>query len=89
MQVKLKWNAVGLVKKTKLLKEYIEKEMREKETQPAHQKARIAPLQGYLNELTFMLEQMEKIEKITIPKLETLFHLTFPTPEMVISKGNV
>ena len=31
-----------------------------------------------------MLEQMEKIEKITIPKLEKLFHLEFPTPEMVM-----
>lgn len=41
MQVKLKWNAVGLVKKTKILKEYIEKEIKEKEKQPAHQKGNI------------------------------------------------
>jgi dsRNA-specific ribonuclease len=84
MQDKLKWNAVGLVKKTKLLKEYIEKEIREKGKQPAHQKGRTAPLQGYLDELNHILEQMEKIDKIIIPKLESLFHLQFSTPEMLM-----
>ena len=84
MQDKLKWNAVGLVKKTKLLKEYLEREKREKERQPAHQKGRTAPLSGYLIELDHILEQMEKIEKIVIPKLEQLFHLTFPTPELIM-----
>ncbi len=84
MQDKLKWNAVGLVKKTKLLKEYLEREKREKERQPAHQKGRTAPLSGYLTELDYILKQMEKIEKIVIPKLEQLFHLTFPTPELIM-----
>ena len=84
MQDKLKWNAVGLVKKTKQLKDYIEQEKHEKENLPAHQKERTAPLSGYLNELNHMLEQMEKIEKIIIPKLEKLFHLEFQTPEMVM-----
>ena len=84
MQDKLKWNAVGLVKKTKLLKEYIEREMQEKEKQPAHQKGRTAPLKGYLDELNHILEQMEKIDKIIIPKLENLFHLQFSTPEMLM-----
>ena len=84
MQDKLKWNAVGLVKKTKLLKEYLEREKREKERQPAHQKGRTAPLSGYLIELEHILEQMEKIEKIVIPALEQLFHLTFPTPELIM-----
>ena len=84
MQDKLKWNAVGLVKKTKLLKEYLEREKREKERQPAHQKGRTAPLSRYLIELDHMLEQMEKIEKIIIPELETLFHLEFQTPEMIM-----
>jgi len=84
MQDKLKWNAVGLVKKTKLLKEYLEREKREKERQPAHQKGRTAPLSGYLIELDHVLGQMEKIEKIIIPKLETLFHVEFETPEMIM-----
>jgi 23S rRNA maturation mini-RNase III len=84
MQDKLKWNAVGLVKNTKLLKEYIEQEMREKEKQPAHLKGKTAPLQGYLDELKYMIDQMEKIDKIIIPKLEHLFHLQFSTPEMIM-----
>lgn len=84
MQDKLKWNAVGLVKKTKQLKDYIEQEKLEKEKLPAHQKERTAPLTGYLNELNHMLEQIEKIEKIIIPKLEKLFHLKFQTPEMIM-----
>ncbi len=84
MQDKLKWNAVGLVKKTKLLKNYIEREKQEKESLPAHQKERTAPLSGYLRELNHMLEQMEKIEKIIILKLEKLFHLKFQTPEMIM-----
>lgn len=84
MQDKLKWNAVGLVKKTKQLKNYIEQEKREKENLPAHQKERTAPLPGYLNELNHMLEQMEKIEKIIIPKIEKLFHLKFQTPELIM-----
>jgi len=84
MQDKLKWNAVGLVKKTKQLKEYIKRELKEKENQPAHQKGRIAPLSGYLEELDHMLGQMEKIEKIIIPELETLFHVEFQTPEMIM-----
>lgn len=84
MQDKLKWNAVGLVKKTKQLKEYIEQDKQDKEKLPAHQKERIAPLSGYLDELNHMLEQMEKIEKIIIPKLEKLFHLKFQTPEMIM-----
>ena len=84
MQDKLKWNAVGLVKKTKQLKGYIGQEKLDKEKLPAHQKERTAPLSGYLDELNHMLEQMEKIEKIIIPKLEQLFHLKFQTPEMIM-----
>ena len=84
MQDKLKWNAVGLVKKTKQLKKYIEQEKQDKEKLPAHQKERIAPLFGYLSELNHMLEQIEKIEKIIIPKLEQLFHLKFQTPELIM-----
>ena len=43
-----------------------------------------ATLSGFLMELNHLLEKMEKIEKIIIPKLENLFHLKFPTPEMVM-----
>ncbi len=81
MQDKLKWNAIGLVKKTRTLKDYIE---REKSDIPIDHTKKHATLSGFLVELNHILEQMEKIKKIVIPKLENLFRLTFPTPEMVM-----
>ena len=81
MQDKLKWNAIGLIKKTRTLKEYIE---REKNDVPVDHTKKRAKISGFLVELNHLLEQMEKIKKITIPKLEDLFRLTFPTPELVM-----
>ena len=81
MQDKLNWNAIGLVKKTRMLKDYIE---REKNDIPIEHTKKYATLSGFLVELNHILEQMEKIKKIIIPKLENLFHLTFSTPEMVM-----
>jgi len=81
MQDKLKWNAIGLVKKTRMLKDYIE---RERNDVPIGHTKKHATLSGFLMELNHILEQMEKIEKIIIPKLENLFRLTFPTPELVM-----
>ena len=81
MEDKLKWNAIGLVKKTRMLKDYIE---REKNDVPIDHTKKRATLSGYLVELNHILEQMEKIKKIIIPKLENLFRLTFPTPELVM-----
>ena len=81
MQDKLKWNAIGLVKKTRTLKKYVEIERNDVSVD--HTK-KYATLSGFLVELNHILEQMEKIKKIIIPKLEDLFRLTFPTPELVM-----
>jgi dsRNA-specific ribonuclease len=81
MQDKLKWNAIGLVKKARILKDYIE---REKNDVPINHRKKLAKLSGFLVELNHILGQMEKIKKIVIPKLEKLFRLTFPTPELVM-----
>ena len=81
MQDKLKWNAIGLVQRTRMLKRYIE---REKKDIPIDHTKKRATLTGFLVELNHILEQMEKIKKIIIPKLEKLFRLTFPTPELVM-----
>ena len=81
MQDKLKWNAIGLVKKTKMLKDYIEQE---KKDIPIGHTKKTAVISGFLFELNHLIEQMERIEKIIIPKLENLFNLKFPTPEMVM-----
>lgn len=81
MQEKLKWNAIGLVKKTQMLRNYIQNE---KNNIPADHTSKHGKLQGYLNELNHLLERMEKIEKIIIPKLEQLFRLKFTTPELIM-----
>ncbi|GAH46780.1 unnamed protein product [marine sediment metagenome] len=64
-----------------MLKGFIE---REKNDVPIDHTKKRATLSGFLVELNHILEQMEKIKKIIIPKLENLFRLTFPTPEMVM-----
>lgn len=81
MQEKLKWNAIGLVKKTQILRDYMQKE---KSSFPDDHTKIHDKLQGYLNELNHLLEQMEKIEKIIIPKLEESFRLQFTTPELIM-----
>ena len=81
MQDKLKWNAIGLVKKTRTLKKYVEIERNDVSVD--HTK-KYATLSVFLVELNHFLEQLEKIKQIIIPKLEDLFRLTFPTPELVM-----
>ncbi len=81
MKEKLKWNAIGLVKKTQILYDYLQNE---KNNIPIDHTSKSSKLLGYLAELNHLLEQMEKIEKIIIPKLEKLFRLKFTTPELVM-----
>lgn len=81
MKEKLKWNAIGLVKKTQILRDYLQNE---KNNIPVDHTSKSSKLIGYLTELNHLLEQMEKIEIIIIPKLEKLFRLKFTTPELVL-----
>lgn len=81
MKEKLKWNAVGLVKKTQILRDYLQNE---KNSIIIGHTSKISKILGYLDELNHLLEQMEKIEKIIIPKLESFFRLKFTTPEIVM-----
>ena len=81
MQEKLKWNAIGLAKKTQLLQQYI---LDEKNAIPDDHTNKHAKRQRYLDELDHLLERMEKIEKILIPKLEEIFRLKFTTPELIM-----
>ncbi len=69
MQDKLKWNAIGLVKKARMLKNYIE---REKSDVPIGHKKKLATLSGFLMELNHILEQMEKIKNIDIECLQRI-----------------
>ena len=81
MKEKLKWNAIGLVKKTQILHDYLQNE---KNNVPVDHTSKSSKLIGYLTELNHLLEKMEKIEIIIIPKLEKLFRLKFTTPELVL-----
>ena len=81
MQEKLKWNAIGLARKTQSLQQYI---LKEKNAIPEDHTNKHAKRQRYLDELRHLLERMEKIEKILIPKLEAIFRLKFTTPELIM-----
>jgi hypothetical protein len=81
MKEKLKWNAIGLVKKTQILRDYLQSE---KNNILIDHTSKISKILGYLAELNHLLQQMEKIEKIIIPRLEKLFRLKFNTPELVM-----
>jgi hypothetical protein len=81
MQEKLKWNAIGLARKTQLLRDAIRDE---KESIPIDHTSKHAKRQRFLDELNHLLERMEKIEMILIPRLEALFRLKFTTPELIM-----
>ena len=81
MQGKLKWKAIGLARKTQLLRDYIQNEMDEI---PVEHTSKHTKRQRFLEELDHLLERMEKIEKILLPKLEGIFRLKFTTPELIM-----
>ena len=81
MQDKLKWNAIGLARKTKLVRDYIHQE---KIAIPVNHTVKHGVLQKFLVELDHILRRIEKIEKILIPKLEDEFRLKFKTPELLL-----
>lgn len=81
MQEKLKWNAIGLARKTQSLRDYIQNE---KNAIPIDHTNKHTKRQRFLDELDHLREQMEKIEKILIPKLEDIFRLKFTTPELIM-----
>jgi len=81
MQEKLKWDAIGLARKTQMLQQYI---LKEKNAIPDDHTSKHAKIQRYLDELDHLLERMEKIEKILIPQLEEIFRLKFTTPELIM-----
>ncbi|MHA1149205.1 MAG: ribonuclease III domain-containing protein [Promethearchaeota archaeon] len=81
MHKRLKWNAIGLVKKTQLLLNAIQEE---KGNIPEDHLSKHRKLQGFLDQLSYILEQMERIQKELIPKLKSIFNLEFRTPELVM-----
>ena len=81
MQERLKWNAIGLQNKTLLLKKKISEE---KAKTPPENLKDLRKLQIYLDELSHLLEIMDKIQSELIPKLEGIFRVKYKTPELVM-----
>ncbi len=77
----LKWNAIGFEKKTQLLFETLRQE---KDEIPKDHISKNRKLQGFLDQLSHVLDKMRKIQKELIPKLEAIFKLEFRTPELVM-----
>lgn len=72
MHQKLKWNAIGLVRKSQILHNTISEE---KANLPSSHSKLHRKLQGFLEELTNLLQTMEKIQLELIPKIESVFRL--------------
>jgi ribonuclease-3 len=81
MHERLKWNAIGLQNKTLLLKERISEE---KTNTPPENLKDLRKIQLYLDELSHLLEIMDKIQCELIPKLEEIFRVKYKTPELVM-----
>jgi len=81
MHKRLKWNAIGFEKKTQLLFKTIQQE---KDEIPEDHLSKNRKLQGFLDQLSHILDKMSKIQKELIPKLEDIFKLEFRTPELVM-----
>ena len=81
MHKRLKWNAIGLELKTKILQEKI---IQEKENEPSTHSKKHQRLQGFLDELNHLLDTMNKIQNNLIPELEKIFRLEFKTPELIM-----
>ena len=81
MQKRLKWNAIGFEKKTLLLFNTIQQE---KDEVPEDHLNKHRKLQGFLDQLSYILDKMDRIQKELIPKLEEIFKLEFRTPELLM-----
>ena len=81
MHKRLKWNAIGLERKTVILYDKISQEKNEV---PAAHLNKHKTLQGFLDELNHILETIKKIQNKLIHELEKIFRVEFKTPEMLM-----
>lgn len=81
MHKRLKWNAIGLEKKTHVLLNTIQQE---KDEIPEDHPSKHRKLQGFLDQLSHILDKMDRIQTELIPKLKDIFKLEFRMPELVM-----
>ena len=81
MHKRLKWNAIGLESRTRMLLDAMKAEA--SGIDPAHT-TKLGKLKGYMDELNYLLGTIERIQATLIPALEKKFRLTFKTPELIM-----
>jgi ribonuclease-3 len=81
MHKRLKWNAVGLDRKTQIL---YEKMLIEKQQEPPENLKNLRKLQLFIDELKFLLDIMNKIHNELILELEKILRVKFKTPELIM-----
>jgi len=81
LQAKLKWNAIGFESKTILLLERLTKI---RDEIPNDHSKKIKKIQGFIAELSHLIDIIGLIKKDLIPRLENLFRLNFKTPELIM-----
>ena len=80
MEKKLKWNAIGLQKKTEILIDLLKKERAEI---PSSHTKELKKFDGFIRDLEYLLSKIESIQTYLIPELESRFRLVFSTPELI------
>jgi len=81
LEKRLKWNAVGLENKTRILRDQIRIDQ---SNLPSDHLRDFKKLQRFLEELNFLLNQMKAIQQNLIPYLEENLRTSFPTPELIL-----
>ena len=81
MHKRLKWNAIGLEKRTQLLYDTLQKE---KDNLPPEHLNKHKRLQGFLDQVNYISDKIRRIQNELIPKLEEIFKVEFKTPELVM-----
>lgn len=81
MEKKLRWNAIGFERKTKLLLENLKTN---KESFPTSHTKERRKLESFSEELENIRGKTERINQELIPNLERILRLKFPTPELIL-----
>ena len=81
MEKRLKWNAIGLESKTKILINFLENE---KSKLPTSHSKDLRKLQNYIEELKYLTSIMDNIKFKLIPELEQAFRIKFQAPELTL-----
>ncbi len=77
----MQWNAIGLAKKTEILRQYF---LEQKQKIPKEHVAKFRTNQLFLDDLEYLVVTMSKIQLELIPKLENMFRISLKAPEIIL-----